>query len=84
MQMSRKVTLVGVTLRDAKGGQWMARKPDTPCTVCRKLLWSGTGSAPADVRVCRACRRARRTGTASTTKDRAPSVPTAADRPAAG
>jgi len=37
----------------------VARKPDTPCVDCGQLLWSGTGSAPADQRRCRPCRRAR-------------------------
>lgn len=37
----------------------MARRPDTPCADCGKLLWSGTTSLPAGQRRCRACRRAR-------------------------
>lgn len=34
----------------------MAKKPDTPCSGCGKLLWSGPGSRPADERLCRDCR----------------------------
>ena len=37
----------------------MARKPDTPCTICGELTWTGRASQPADLRVCRPCRRAR-------------------------
>lgn len=33
----------------------MARRPDTPCSRCGKLLWSGTTSRPAAQRVCRGC-----------------------------
>src|SRR5262245_49729254 len=38
----------------------MARKPDTPCSVCGTLLWTGTGSLPAEQRRCRPCRAAAR------------------------
>jgi len=34
----------------------MARKPDTPCAGCGKLLWGGSTSLPAGRRTCRACR----------------------------
>lgn len=34
----------------------MARKPDTPCAGCGKLLWDGMTSLPAGQRRCRACR----------------------------
>lgn len=37
----------------------MASKPDTPCSACGKMLWSGSTSAPADKRMCLSCRRAR-------------------------
>jgi hypothetical protein len=33
----------------------MARKKDTPCSRCGKLLWSGSNSAPSDKRLCREC-----------------------------
>lgn len=33
----------------------MPRKPDTPCTGCGKLLWSGRTSRPAAERRCRDC-----------------------------
>jgi hypothetical protein len=36
----------------------MARKPDTPCSGCGKLLWGGRGCLPAGRRRCRDCRRA--------------------------
>lgn len=36
----------------------MARKPDTPCSSCGKLLWGGTTSLPAGERTCQKCRRA--------------------------
>jgi hypothetical protein len=36
----------------------LARRRDTPCSGCGKLLWSGSTSAPADRRLCRDCRRA--------------------------
>lgn len=36
----------------------MARRPDTPCAGCGKLLWSSTSSLPAGQRKCNACRRA--------------------------
>lgn len=42
----------------------MARKPDTPCSGCGTLLWSGVASRPADQRLCRGCRAARRAGAA--------------------
>jgi 5-methylcytosine-specific restriction endonuclease McrA len=35
----------------------VARKPDTPCATCGKLLWGGTTSLPAGERTCLACRR---------------------------
>ncbi len=35
----------------------MARKRDTPCSVCGEVLWSGTGSVPAERRTCQPCRR---------------------------
>lgn len=38
----------------------MARRPDTPCSICGRLLWSGSNSRPADSRVCRPCRAVRR------------------------
>jgi hypothetical protein len=34
----------------------MARKPDTPCSACGKMLWSGSNSAPPDKRLCRNCK----------------------------
>lgn len=37
----------------------MARKPDTPCSVCGNLLWSGSSSLPPEQRVCHPCRRLR-------------------------
>ncbi|TDB88341.1 HNH endonuclease [Actinomadura sp. KC216] len=43
----------------------MPRKPDTPCSGCGTLIWSGTGSLPAAERKCRPCRRARTTVTAA-------------------
>ncbi|PZG53148.1 hypothetical protein C1I98_06210 [Spongiactinospora gelatinilytica] len=36
----------------------MPRRPDTPCSSCGKLLWSGTTSLPAGSLKCRPCRRA--------------------------
>lgn len=36
----------------------MAKKPDTPCSGCGKLLWGGPTSLPAGQRKCRECRRA--------------------------
>lgn len=36
----------------------MAKKPNTPCAGCGKLLWSGGSSLPAGQRKCRECRRA--------------------------
>lgn len=36
----------------------MAKRPDTPCSQCGKLLWSNAQSAPADRRLCRECRKA--------------------------
>jgi hypothetical protein len=33
----------------------MARRPDTPCSRCGTMLWSGSNSAPADKRLCREC-----------------------------
>ncbi len=38
----------------------MSRKPDTPCTVCGEMTWSGRGSRPAHLRICLPCRRSRR------------------------
>jgi hypothetical protein len=35
----------------------MAKKPDTPCTVCGRLLWSRATSLPAELRICRECKR---------------------------
>lgn len=35
----------------------MARRPDTPCALCGKLLWSGRGALPAGRRICQPCRR---------------------------
>lgn len=37
----------------------MARRPDTPCAGCGKLLWGGRGALPAGLRRCNDCRRAR-------------------------
>lgn len=37
----------------------MAKKPDTPCSICGTLLWSGRTSLPAERRVCWPCRRVR-------------------------
>lgn len=34
----------------------MARKPDTPCSSCGRMLWSGSTSLPPERRVCRPCR----------------------------
>lgn len=34
----------------------MAKKPDTPCVGCKKLLWSGPRSRPAAERLCQTCR----------------------------
>lgn len=31
----------------------MPRRPDTPCSSCGTLLWSGSASLPAEKRVCR-------------------------------
>lgn len=41
----------------------MAHKPDTPCTICGELTWTGRGSRPADLRICLPCRRSRPRGT---------------------
>lgn len=35
----------------------MGSKPDTPCAVCGKLLWSSNTSLPAGQRTCLSCRR---------------------------
>lgn len=35
----------------------MARKPDTPCASCGKLLWSSSTSLPTGQRKCHGCRR---------------------------
>ena len=35
----------------------MARRPDTPCAVCGKLLYGGNGTLPPGKRTCRDCRR---------------------------
>jgi hypothetical protein len=40
----------------------MAKKPDTPCTGCGKLLWSGPRSRPDGERLCRECRSAAGSG----------------------
>lgn len=37
----------------------MARKPDTPCSGCGKLLWTGKHSLPFAERMCRECRAQR-------------------------
>lgn len=38
----------------------MHDKPNVPCAgTCGRLLWSGAGSLPAGLRMCRACRRER-------------------------
>lgn len=37
----------------------MARKPDTPCAGCGKMLWGGTTSLPPGQRTCRSCRPGR-------------------------
>lgn len=34
----------------------MAKKPDTPCSTCGTLLWSGPRSRPAAERLCKDCR----------------------------
>jgi hypothetical protein len=34
------------------------RKPDTPCSVCGTLMWSGKGALPPGERTCRPCRAA--------------------------
>src|SRR5690242_3325012 len=34
----------------------MAKKPDTPCVRCGKLLWSGPRSRPPEERLCQTCR----------------------------
>lgn len=55
----------------------MAKKPDTPCGGCGKLLWSGSSSLPPGQRRCRACRGGRQPqptsclacGTVFTTRD---------------
>jgi hypothetical protein len=36
----------------------MAKKPDTPCAGCGKLLWTRKGSLPPGKRMCRTCRSA--------------------------
>jgi len=46
--------------RAPPGGVVMPTRPDTPCSVCGSLLWSGTGSRSPGERVCRPCRRAHR------------------------
>jgi hypothetical protein len=35
----------------------VARRPDTPCSRCGKLLWSAPRSLPADERLCRDCKK---------------------------
>lgn len=35
----------------------MPCRPDTPCAICGTLLWSGTGSRPGGLRICRPCRK---------------------------
>lgn len=42
----------------------MARKADTPCTICGELTWTGSGSQAPDLRICRPCRKIRRAGRA--------------------
>jgi hypothetical protein len=34
----------------------MGHAPDVPCIGCGKLTWSGTGSLPGNLRMCRGCR----------------------------
>lgn len=46
----------------------MAKKPDTPCSVCGRLLWRGRGSLAAPT--CRTCRAA---AIAAARPDRPPS-----------
>lgn len=41
----------------------MARKPDTPCAGCGKLLWGGATSLPEGQRRCRDCRKTHSYGT---------------------
>jgi hypothetical protein len=36
----------------------MAKKPDTPCSGCGKMLWTGPRSNPEGERLCQACRKA--------------------------
>ena len=57
----------------------MTRKPDTPCSGCGNLLWSGTGSRPAGNRMCRTCRAEHRAAnsTARTADDGRPIAPRA-------
>lgn len=52
----------------------MAKKPDTPCAGCGKLLWGGSTSLPAGTRTCRTCRAAARPAV----QPRRPSVRTSA------
>lgn len=40
----------------------MARKPDTPCAGCGKLLWGGSTSLPDGQRRCRDCRHSYKNG----------------------
>lgn len=35
----------------------MARRPDVPCAVCGKLMWSGSTSLPPGQATCHPCRR---------------------------
>lgn len=53
----------------------MARKKDTPCSRCGKLLWSGTNSAPADKRLCRGCINADRQAAEQSRPDPDPAPP---------
>lgn len=41
----------------------VARRPDTPCAGCGKLLYGGKGVLPAGQRTCHDCRRKRRNET---------------------
>ena len=38
----------------------MPHRPDTPCNMCGKYMWSGPGSLPPEERRCRACRASAR------------------------
>lgn len=45
-----------VTNRD-EGETVTHKRPDTLCSRCGRLLWTGSGSLLAKFRVCRQCRR---------------------------